>query len=277
MEKILVATDLSANSIPAIQFAYNLSQIKGATLVIVHVYHVFRPKSWRTNRYENYRKERKIFILKKLHRLIDRSLNIKEELAPPYEIDLQMNPNTVSTILKCAKKHKCTYICIGTQGQGSSIIKKTIGSFASKLIAKSPIPIFSIPGTYKQKKIESICYASDLNNYQKEVRKVASLASVLQAKIRILHIFSSPQNLVKTSVIEARLFKRTGVIIKMQYSPRISSNSLIEDINSALKKIKPSIAAFFINKSTDLNSLLYTEESPSSSLFKKIPIVTFKK
>lgn len=276
MEKILVATDLSANSASGIHFAYKLSQLKGATLVIVHVYHLMKPKSWRSHRFENYHKARKEFISVKLNKFLDRIFSSIEAPIINFEVDLQMNPNTVTTILRCVAKHKCTYMCISTQGAGK--FKKIIGASASKLIAKAPIPIFSVPSSYKTKTIDNICYASDLTNYQKEIKKIIEFATTLNIEIRLLHIASPTEVILKSTLLEARLFKRTGIVIKVKYALRNPTNDLVRDIDIALKKIRPSLAVFFINRSThSLNSMLYSSYIPSLSLFKKIPILTYKK
>lgn len=276
MEKILVATDLSINSTSAIYFAYRLSQLKGATLVIVHVYHFLKPKSWRSHRFENYHEARKKVILARLNKFLERIIGSIDASAVDFEIDLQMNSNIVNTILKCIAKHKCTYMCIGMNGGGKE--KKIIGASATKLIIKAPIPVFSIPSSYKAKSIDSICYVSDMSNYQKEIIKIIELANAIQLEISILHIASPFELLPPTKLLAARLFRRTGVSIKIKYARSNSTNTLIEDIDIAIKKIRPSIIAFFINK-TDLylSPTFYTPSIPSLSLFKKHPVLTYKK
>lgn len=276
MEKILVATDLSANSSSAILFAYKLSQLKGASLVIVHVYHLLKPKNWRSHRFENYHDARKEFILTKLNKFLDRIFSTIEAPIIDFEIDLQMNPNIVTSILKCVTKHKCTYMCISTQGVGK--LKQTIDTSASKLIAKAPIPIISVPSSYKSKSIDSICYASDMTNYQKEIKKIIDFVKTLNIEIRILHIVSPPEIPIKKPLLEARLLKKTGLAIKIKYAPRTLANTLIDDINAEIKKIRPSLIVFFINRSRHyLNPKLYNSDTQSLSLFNKTPILTYKK
>ncbi|WP_270089281.1 universal stress protein [Sphingobacterium sp. SYP-B4668] len=276
MEKILVATDLSAGSTSAIHFAYKLSQLKGATLIIVHVYHLLKPKSWRPHRFENYRQVRREFILTKLNKFLNRIFSNIEAPAVNFEIDLQMNPNIVTTILRCVSKHKCTCICLGIQGGGR--LKKTIGASANKLIAKSPVPVISVPSFYKTKTIDSICYASDMTNYQKEIKKIVEFVKTLNFEIKLLHIVSPREIMLKATLLEARLFKRIGVAVKVKYALRTSTNTIIEDIDLAVRKIRPSLVVFFINKSKHyLNPILYTSTTHELSRLRKIPILTYKK
>lgn len=276
MEKILIATDLSAGSTSAIQFAYKLSQLKGATLIIVHVYHLLKPRSWRSHRFENYRQARREFVSTKLSKFLGRIFSKIEAPAVNFEIDLQMNPNIVTTILRCAAKHKCTCICLGIHGAGK--LKQTVGATANKLITKSPVPVISVPDFYKTRAINSICYASDMINYQKETKKVVEFVKALDIEIRILHVVCSGDILLKPRLLETRLLKRTGVGVKVKYVLRSSANTLIEDIDLAIKKIRPSLVIFFINKSKHyLNSILYSSTTQELSLFRKVPILTFKK
>lgn len=276
MEKILVATDLSANSTSAIHFAYKLSQLKVATLIIVHVYHLSKPKTWRSHRFESYLQERRTFLLAKLNKFLDRIFSELEAPSVDFEIDLLMSPNIVTSILKCATKHKCTCICISSHGVGKS--DKTIGASANKLIVKAPIPIISVPSSYKTKTISSICYASDMTNYQKEIKKIVKFVKPLNIEIRMLHIVSPLEILLKATLLETRLFKRTGVAVKVKYVPRISINTLIDDIDMAIQKIRPSLLVFFINRSKNyLDSIFYSSAIQPSSFLRKTPILIYKK
>ncbi|WP_164122303.1 MULTISPECIES: universal stress protein [Sphingobacterium] len=276
MEKILVATDLSANSTSAIHFAYKLSQLKGATLIIVHVYHLSKPKSWRSQRFENYHQTRREFILAKLKKILDRIFSGIEAPVVNVEIDLQMNTNIVTSILKCVAKHKCTCMCISTQGAGK--IKNTIGTSTSKLIAKTRIPVITVPSSYKIKTIDSICYASDMANYQKEIKKILEFVKSLNIEIKLLHIVSPLKILLKTTILEARLLKKVGIVVKVKYVLRNPTNTLIEDIDIAVRKIRPSVVVFFINRSKHyLSSIFYASALQPIPLFRKIPILTYKK
>ena len=187
-----------------------------------------------------------------------------------------MNPNIVTTILRCVAKHKCTCICHGIQGGGR--LKKTIGASANKIIAKSPVPVISVPSFYKTKTIDSICYASDMTNYQKEIKKIVEFVKILNVEIKLLHIVSPREIMLKATLLEARLFKRVGVVVKVKYALRTSANTIIEDIDLAIRKIRPSLVVFFINKSKHyLNSILYSSTTEELALFRKIPILTYKK
>lgn len=275
MEKILVATDLSVNSISAILFAYHLSQTRDAKLIIVHVYHVSKPKSWRVQRFENHQITREKFMKNKFSQFLDQVFSSIENQKFHYEIDLRMNANTVGTIMKCAAKYKCSHLCISTHGMGKN--KNTIGTTAKKIIAKIPIPVFSVPRLYKEQKIESICLVSNTVNYLKEIKKISTIGHVQYDIIRLLLIVKADDIKIKPSHLDTRILKRTGVAIKTKYTLRNSSPSLMEDIDNTVKKLKPSFVVFFINRYQLAKSLLYNADTPTLALFKKIPLLIIKK
>lgn len=276
MEKILVATDLSVNSISAIHFAYDLSQLKGATLVVAHVYNISKPKSWRTSRFEKYHENRRIFLLRKMNEILDRALKSANKPFINMEIDLIMHSNTTNALIKCAAQHKCKYMCISSHGDAKN--KLPISLPAIKLITKISLPIFYIPKSYKRKSIESICYASDMTNYQKEISKFNELIEFLNAKLTLLHIIEPYINPIKSTLLETRLLKRLGISIKVKYAKRNSTNSLLEDIDSALKKIKPSVVIFFLSRATNYQHFLFSSEDATSlSFLRKTPLLILKR
>jgi nucleotide-binding universal stress UspA family protein len=275
MEKILVTTDLSANSASAVRFAHKLSQLRGTKLVIVHIYHLLRPTSWRNHRFENHHNIRKEFIAKKLTNFLARIFNDDKEFTN-YEVDLKMSPNIITSILSSASTHKVNYICISTQGSGKS--KKIIGPTTSKLIVKSPTPVISIPSTYTVKPLTQICYATDMSNYQKEIRKVIDFAKPIEATIKMLHIALPQETLPKVGAVETKLLKRTGAEVKVKYAQRNPVNTLCEDINDAVKKMKSNLIVFFIHRSKPYwDSMFHPSKIQPLSFYAKIPILSFKR
>ncbi|MCX3265295.1 universal stress protein [Pedobacter agri] len=169
---------------------------------------------------------------------------------------------------------QCDYICIGTNGKSKAII----GTTASKLIVASPVPVVSIPSTRSSKKLTQVCYASNMVNYQKEIRKVITFAEPLDASIIMLHIVNAKENLPKAIAIETKLLKKTERIVKVKYLKRNLEQTLCDDINTAVKKIKPGLMVFFIHRSQPYwNAMFHPSNIKPFSFYAKIPILSFKK
>lgn len=273
MGNILFATDLSTSSISAMNFAYNLSQINECKLIVVHVYQIVKPKNWRMHRFEDYEKARKEFLLNKLNKFLSKGLKTDHTLLN-IEIHLKADSNVVNSIINSASQFQCDVICINTRGKSNAII----GTTASKLIVVSPLPVISVPSTRSVKKLSKICYASNMVNYQKELKKVIAFAEPLGAAVSILHIVDPKENLPKSTTVETRLLKKTEKKINVKYVKRNPKNTLCEDINLAVKKIKPSLIVFFIHRSQSYwNAMFHPSNIKPFSFYAKIPILSFKK
>ncbi len=115
-------------------------------------------------------------------------------------------------------------------------------------------------------------------NYQKEIRKVITFAEPLEASITMLHIVNPKENLPKATAVETKLLKKTERNVKVKYSKRNLEQTLCEDINSAVKKIKPGLMVFFIHRSQPYwNAMFHPANIKPLSFYAKIPILSFKK
>jgi len=254
-------------------FAYNLSQANECKLIVVHVYQVVKPKNWRMHRFEDYVKSRREFLLNKINKFLSKGLKTDHTLLN-IEIHLKAANNVVNSIITCASKFKCDFLCIGTRGKSNAII----GTTASKLIVASPVPVVSIPSRQSAKKLSHVCYASNMVNYQKEIKKVIAFAEPLDATVSMLHIVNPEENFPKFTAVETRLLKKTERQIKVKYVKRNPENTLCEDINSAVKKIKPDLMVFFIHRSQSYwNAMFHPSNIEPLSFYAKIPILSFKK
>lgn len=273
MGNILFATDLSTSSISAMNFAYNLSQVNECKLIVVHVYQVVKPKNWRLHRFEDYEKTRREFLLNKLNKFLSKGLKTDHTLLN-IEIHLKAESNVVNSIINSASQFQCDFICVNTRGKSNAII----GTTASKLIVASPVPVVSIPSRQSVKKLTNVCYASNMVNYQKEIKKVIAFAEPLDATVSMLHIADPEENFPKFTAVETRLLKKTERKIKVKYVKRNPENTLCEDINSAVKKIKPDLIVFFIHRSQSYwNAMFHPSNITPLSFYAKIPILSFKK
>jgi len=184
-------------------FAYTLSQVNECKLIVVHVYQVAKPKTWRMHRFEDYVKSRREFLLNKLNKFLSKGLKTDHTLLN-IEIHLKAGNNVVNSILNITSKFQCDFLCIGTRGKSNAII----GTTASKLIVASPVPVVSIPSRQSVKKLTNICYASNMVNYQKEIKKVIAFAEPLDAAVSMLHIADPEENFPKSTAVETRLLKK---------------------------------------------------------------------
>ncbi len=188
MKSILYATDYSENAIPALHFAYGLSEEFSAQMVALHVFDV--PLVMGSTTSLSYvRKEAKAFVRdkEKLATFCTRYLgNTPEKLNIALEI-IEESP-IWKGILEKAADIEADLIVLGTKGD-SPIKNYLLGSTTTKLIEKADCPVLAIPPDTPYKAIDTIVYASDLEGSDVfTIKDLIQLAKPLDAEIYLIHI-----------------------------------------------------------------------------------------
>ena len=158
IQKILYATDLSANSVYALRYAINSAIKHDADIIILHVFEKVDPagNAWlapylyeeQHQRLYNERiTETKDLIQKRLKALRDNEL--KELKNDPEFEDIAISIETcegfpAEEILSKAEELNCDAIIMGTHSKG--IIANTfLGSTAKRVLRRTRKPVFIIP------------------------------------------------------------------------------------------------------------------------------------
>src|SRR5690606_1798232 len=157
---------------------------------------------------------------------------------------------TVDGIVNYAKDNKCDYICIATRGAGT--MRKLFGTNTTALIKKSPIPVLCIPSSYKVKPVGKVLYASDMTDYQKEIPQVLAFAKPLKAAVELLHMSFPFEMMADKHLAASALKKKFRYDITMHYKERDFDKTLMEDLEAAVKKTKPSVVAMFTRQERSL-------------------------
>ena len=281
MKTILVTTDFSANSKKAIRFAMQLASQNNYKLVFYNVTYVaIRPNAWDTV-YSGSSNTNEISInQEKLENLIIK-IHRESKLAEiSYECDCEVAEgpflNVGNHIMEYAEKIKASYICVSTTGSGT--FSKLFGSTASELILKSTIPLFVIPKNYIQKEFSSICYASDIENIDSEIKKVVELADSLKSKITVLHYdYDSYLKLDKEKLNNAAK-KYESEKIFFDYKKLNPKYTINYHIRKDVLLIKPSLVVLFTKQNRNwFDRLFETHHSSNMSFNTKVPLLIFRK
>jgi nucleotide-binding universal stress UspA family protein len=276
MEKILVTTDQSANSKAAIRFAIKLAKLRKAELIILHVYHLLKPFKWSDHAFaeygDNFRKktteELSSFIAGIYHDIDEPEIN--------HQLVLVSNIDVVEGIKDYAGKHNCSYICISTRGAGA--ITKIFGTHTAKLISSSAIPVLCIPSGYHLKDLKHILYASDMTDYENELKKVIDFARPIHASVEMMHIAYPYEFAFDKELAEATLQKKTDYKVTILNPQRDITNALLQDIDHAVKISKPSLLVLFTHQSRSMfEKLFFPSNAEEYSFYGKIPLLTFNK
>jgi len=276
MEKLLVTTDQSVNSKAAIRFAIKLAHQRKAELIIVHVYHLLKPFKWTNHAFTAYADQFRKKTTDELTSFISGIYRDIDEREINYELVLVSNIDVVDGITDYASRNSCSYICISTRGAGT--ISKVFGTHTAKLIGCSAVPVICIPNTYHLKELKHILYASDMTDYDNELKKVVDFAGPIGASVEMAHISYPNEFAFDKELEEATLQKKNNYKISLLNLERDLNNNLLEDIEHAVKISKPSLLVLFTHQSRSmLEKLFFPSNAKEYSFYGKIPLLTFKK
>ena len=276
MEKILVTTDQSVNSKAAIRFAIQLAKQRQAELIVLHVYHLLKPFKWTAATFEHYAAEFREKTTQELKIFIAEICKAMKEPEINYQLAMVSNVDVVDGIREYADKHDCGYICISTRGAG--VLKKIFGTHTAKLISSSAVPVLSIPSAYHLKELKHLLYASDMTDYENELKRVVDFARPLRATVAMMHISYPYEFMFDKDLAEATLKKKTGYQVDLLTPERDITRTLLEDIDRAIKSAKPSLLVLFNHQSRSFfEKLFFPCNAEEYSFYGKIPLLTFNK
>lgn len=276
MNKILATTDFSSNSKAALRFAIQLASQIDCKITFFHSYHIMRPTQWNEKVFVSYEYSESTKINKKLQQFI---ASIYKDLGiNPTDLDCvaKSGVSTDRNIMDFAEQNNYTYICLSRKGDGKSNL--LFGTNTTTLINKSKVPVIAVPQNYKIAKITKISYASDLFDVDNELKKVTSFTKHLDAKVELLHFKSPADELTDTDQLEKINKKLAAHHIDTHIENLDYEKTLIKNIDSVIKKTKPSMMIMFTQqKRTFFQKLFLSSISAEYSSVSKIPLLVFRK
>ena len=276
MIQLLVTTDFSEKSKAGVLFAIQLSTQNKCKLTFLNVHHIPVSTAWNIVRHEEYQKEQTAVTLEKLNSFVE---NIYASLHIPAInikciVKISVLPDAV--IREYAEKNKFDFICISTRGAGK--FERILGTNTGNLINYSEIPVIAVPHQYKAAPITGILYASDLVHFKKEILKVVAFAKPLKATIELLHLTSTVENNDRLEAIEVAVKKIAAYHINFNITARNPNESLITDIETAIKKRKPSMMIMFTDQTRGwFEKIFLSGKSAQYSFNAKVPLLVFPK
>jgi nucleotide-binding universal stress UspA family protein len=281
MEKLIVTTDFSADSKRAIRFALQLAVQTNRYLIFYHVLSVVKkPGIWENIYDGDYEAEE----LKRTQLTLERFIHIihKEGHFPKLdyecvcELENSLVENTSKQIMNFAEGMEAQFICISTTGAGE--IEKLFGTIPKELIVKSEVPIIVVPKNYRNKPLDPIFYASDLENIAEEIKIVVDFAEALESKIKVLH-YDTKQNLtVQHERLSDLAVKYESDTIQFHYKKLNPKYTLNYHIKRDVKLIKPSVVVVFTKPNRKwFDKLFGTSHAVNLSLSTKVPLLIFRK
>lgn len=279
MNKVLVTVDFSSISRKTIRFALQMASQTKAEILFYHLVNIIVPTSDSTWDYTYYAQFQDEEVQRSKNRLVKLIKEVYQSKLPSgikYSCVCQSGNDVSDKIISYAKKHNVDFICVGARGTG--VMAKLFGTVASHLITSSPIPVFVIPKNYRLKPITDICYASDMENPEIEIKKVLDLAASMGAKVKVLHFdyeIGLQENLEKLTAIAQKYETKD---IKFHYKKLDALYPLHDHLRSVISVIKPSLVVLFTKQNRKwFDRLLLSSESTQLSFIAKVPLLVLRK
>jgi len=276
MKKVLVTTDFSSNSKAGLRFAIQMASQQECELTFFHSYYIMKPTSWAEKTFTSYENHEATKIKAKLEKFVASVYNEMGILPGKINHILVSSFIADANIMKYAKDKAFDLICISRRGEGK--MKKIFGTNTSNLILQSEVPVIAVPNTYRQTKIKSFLYASDLSNLENEMKKVVDFASPFGAQIEILHLNYPSDIVFNAKVIENVIHKFPKSDIKYSLENINLLYNLVVNLQGLIKKHKPSVLVMFTDQKQGFFQKLFLSSSTAEySLNSSVPVLVYPK
>jgi nucleotide-binding universal stress UspA family protein len=276
MKKVLVTTDFSSNSKAGLRFAIQMASQQECELTFFHSYYIMKPTSWAEKTFTSYENHEATKIKAKIEKFVASVYNGMGILPGKINHVLVSSFIADANIMKYAKDKAFDLICISRRGEGK--MKKIFGTNTSNLILQSEVPVIAVPNTYRQTKIKSFLYASDLSNLENEMKKVVDFASPFGAEIEILHLNYPSDIVFNAKVIENVIHKFPKSDIKYSLVNINLLYNLVVNLQGLIKKHKPSVLVMFTDQKQGFFQKLFLSSSTAEySLNSSVPVLVYPK
>lgn len=272
MVRILVTTDLSEKSKAGLYFALQLSRQMPVELVFLHVSKLFYEPGWVDVEDENRMVAEREQVRKVLEGFV---MNIAAEmgiLPINYKCEVYYRFGVVNSIKDYAATHHCDYICMSTGGAGT--ISKYLGTNTSNLIAETDIPIFCIPQHYTPRQVQQFLYASDMKSCETELAKVAGMAKLLKAAVRMIHFSDEP---LPANGLPKGWNNDPGYPVDVTVLPT-KDRDFRKAMEQAITDFTPSVIVMFTDQYRSFFDLFFNRSKTSELSFSlNLPMLVYKK
>jgi len=278
MKTILCATDYSDNSISALKLADVLCDKLNADLHVIHVFDIsatfISTVSLAYARLEeaafnNHREKLDAFCWK--------HLNLKKAKKRPV-IHVVENSIESDGILEKAEKIKADLILVGMTG--SNIVKDLfMGSTATALIEKSPVPVLSVPFNSGVTELSTIVYATAFEEADiLAIEKISQFAAAFNSEIKLIHVSTKKEYSGEDQMQWFKEMLKEKVTYKnISFEFRLSDD-ILSTLKAYLKEVDAGILAMLEREgNTLIPNLWHFDLVKRMKLERLVPLLSFHK
>jgi nucleotide-binding universal stress UspA family protein len=252
---ILVPVDFSDQSMIALGQSYNLARLTKADLTLINViddsFHL-----------PFFSKKEDTAMVKKVQKAMDKLADDTSKETGLSVSTLVAQGKVYEEITKAAKKLKCNFIIMGTNG--SVGLKKFIGSNALRVIREAPCPVITIKGKKHRTGCKSIVLPLDLTKETKEkVNKAVEIAQLFGSTIHLVSVFTTDDEFIVNKL--KRQMHQVHDHIRDQNVPCfvefIHGSDVTDEVVSYSKKIKADLLMIMTQEELTWTDMMFISSS----------------
>jgi nucleotide-binding universal stress UspA family protein len=276
MARILVTTDLSNSSKAGLRFALQLASQQEMELIFFHCFQALIPTTVHQGRIETALKRQTRSTLIKLEKFVAGVIRNASFKPGKYRCAVLEDLSPESAIQQYARENQVDFICISTRGAGQLL--KLIGTNTSKVIEKSAFPVLVVPHSYRSKKVETLLYATDLEEVIRELAVVCRTAKGLQSEVDLTYFFYAPDEAVVAKNQWPAWKKQFPALRHLRLEPHDMDHDFAHQMEKVVQKLRPGLVVFFTHPKTNwFNKWFSPNRSESFSYITKVPMLVYRK
>ena len=279
MTKLLVTTDFSAHSRKAIRFAFQFAMQTHAEITLLHVLDLFDPNlaidvesATPQLRWDEAIQLKKNQLKKYVYAVFPKGIP-----KVPYEVVCHKLERTLAhTIITYTKTHQ--FDMVFCSENGASLFKTVLGSLPEALLNNCPVPLCIVPKRYTMTPLHSICYTTDMQHIDDEMKWVENWRKQLNIPLKVLY-FDYEINLHehhKALHQTANTYENSA--IQFHYIKLIPQSSFKILLQQTLKLVKPSLVIVFRKQNRSIvNRMLFPGKTIALMMENNLPLLVVRK
>ncbi|WP_297707375.1 universal stress protein [uncultured Eudoraea sp.] len=278
MKTILCATDYSDNSISALKLANVFRKKLKAELHVVHVFDI-SATFISTVSLAYARLEEAAFNShrEKLDSFCWKNLRMMENEKGPV-IHVVENSIESNGIIEKAEEINADLIIVGMTG--SNIVKDLIiGSTATALIEKSPLPVLSVPQISKLSELSTIVYATAFEEADVlAIKKITEFATAFDTEIKLIHVSTKKEYAAEDQMLWFKeMLKEKVTYEKISFEFRLSDD-VFNTLKAYLKEVDADILVMLEREGhTLIPNLWHYDLVKRMKLERLVPLLSYQK
>lgn len=192
----------------------------------------------------------------------------------PYTYHFTSGTSFAESVDSYAVENDVDLIVMGTKG-ASGVKKLIIGSHAASMIDHSRIPVLVVPEKARFGPLKKIVYASDLYQWDQEIKTIAALAAIYKAAVHVLHISpTSTKNKIDKNLLPEMI--KTAGYQKIHYRD-IKDDNISKAIDEYIMANDADLLAMFTHKLDNYEKLFGRSVTRQLAFHAHVPLLTFNK